>query len=109
VTWHWGLLLPLGFAAIAASPGPRHRSRVHVIEISGMAFHPNSLEVARGDTIIWVNHDIVPHTSTAARKSGWNRGQLQQGQRYLFIPRRAGREEYRCELHPTMVAWLIVD
>ena len=103
------LVLGLGLAVMAAEPGPpRSHPQTHTIEISSMAFHPERLQVEPGDTIIWINRDIVPHTSTSLRKPGWDTGQLLQGQRGVWIPRRAGNSEYRCELHPTMVGRLVV-
>ena len=44
-----------------------------------MAFHPEVLEVQRGDTVVWINRDIVPHTATATRKSGWDTGTAPSG------------------------------
>jgi plastocyanin len=93
----------------ASSPRPSepvpHR---HVVEIRGMAFHPAVLEVRRGDTIVWVNRDIVPHTATAARKPGWNTGPLLQGKSGRYVANRRGEDSYACELHPTMLGTLVV-
>ena len=38
--------------------------RVHTVQIKGMAFVPATLNVSVGDTIVWVNDDLVPHTAT---------------------------------------------
>jgi plastocyanin len=73
-----------------------------------MGFHPQELEVRRGDTIVWINRDIVPHTATSTRRSGWNTGQLLQGKAGLYVPRRAGEDAYVCQLHPVMRGKLIV-
>ena len=52
-------------AGVAAWPGPDPvPPRRHVVEIRGMAFHPAVLEIHRGDTVVWVNRDFVPHTAT---------------------------------------------
>ncbi len=42
------------------------RPRVHTVTNSDFKFSPATLRVVAGDTIIWVNLDIVPHTATAA-------------------------------------------
>jgi plastocyanin len=73
-----------------------------------MAFHPEVLEVQRGDTVVWVNRDIVPHTATATRQSGWNTGPLLQGKSGHYVARHRGEDPYFCELHPTMLGKLIV-
>jgi plastocyanin len=98
------------FFAVAAVP-PRPADPVpqrHIVEIRGMAFHPAVLEVRRGDTVVWMNRDIVPHTATASRKSGWNTGPLPQGKSGQYVPRHSGEDPYFCELHPTMLGTLVV-
>lgn len=74
--------------------------RRHIVEIRGMAFHPAALKVSRGDTVVWVNQDIVPHTATG--KPEWDTGVLAQGDRGAVVTRRLGEVRYVCTLHPTM-------
>jgi len=98
-----GVVLVLG-AALMASGNPA-LPRSHVVEIRGMAFVPEVLRVARGDTVIWVNRDIVPHTATAA--PAWDTGTLRQEERGVIVSNRGGRVRYGCTLHPSMTATLI--
>ena len=101
-----GVLL---FIGAAGPPRPSEPvSHRHVVEIRGMAFHPAVLDVRRGDTVVWVNRDIVPHTATAIRKPGWNTGPLLQGKSGRYVANRRGEDSYACELHPTMLGKLIV-
>lgn len=80
-----------------------------------MAFRPAVLTVARGDTVVWINHDIVPHTATAPvpasirAAAAWDTGQLMQGQNASYVPRYAGEASYICTLHPTMRGKLIIQ
>ena len=76
-----------------------------------MAFHPMVLTVAPGDTVVWVNHDIVPHTATSAGKapSPWDTGPLRQEQQGRYVARGAGDVGYVCTLHPTMQGKLIIQ
>lgn len=74
-----------------------------------MAFHPSELEVAAGDTVEWINRDIVPHTATAAGTGGWDTGHLTRGESALMVPWSSGRVSYVCTLHPTMRAVLVVQ
>jgi plastocyanin len=100
-----------GLVAVLAAVPPRPTELVpqrHIVEIRGMAFHPEVLEVRRGDTVVWINRDIVPHTATASRKPGWNTGPLLQGKSGRHVARRVGEAPYFCELHPIMVGKLIV-
>ena len=56
------LFLPAGDVAGAANAAPR----VHTVLMEGMRFQPEGLTVAAGDTVAWLNRDMVPHTATSA-------------------------------------------
>lgn len=82
--------------------------RRHVVEIRGMAFQPAVLEVAPGDTVVWVNRDIVPHTATASGGGGWDTGVMAQGESRTHVARGDDATDYHCALHPTMRGRLTV-
>lgn len=98
----------LALAAAAPQPADPVPQR-HVVEIQGMAFHPAVLEVERGDTVVWINRDIVPHTATSTRKSAWDTGPLLQGKSGQYVPHHKGEDPYFCQLHPVMLGKLIVQ
>ena len=50
-------------AGLAGGDPPE--SKTHTVTIDEMRFQPKRLTVARGDTIVWVNKDLVPHTATS--------------------------------------------
>jgi len=80
----------------------------HTVEIRGMKFHPAELPVAVGDTVVWINRDIVPHTATATGRVPWDTGSLPDGGSGRLVPTRAGTLRYSCTFHPTMHGKLIV-
>ncbi len=101
------LALPV-FIRVGAPAGAGAPPRRHVVEIRAMTFHPAVLEVARGDTVEWINRDIVPHTATAGGVGGWDTGTLAAGQGGLVVAGRAGEVTYVCVLHPVMRGRMIV-
>ena len=38
---------------------------MHTVTIDGASFSPADLTVKAGDTIVWVNKDLLAHTATA--------------------------------------------
>ena len=72
-----------------------------------MEFHPAVLTVAVGDTVVWINRDIVPHTATSRGPAKWDTGQVLQGQTARYVATRAGVARYVCTLHPTMHGTLV--
>jgi plastocyanin len=77
----------------------------HVIAVQNFTYTPAGLEVAGGDSVLFVNHDVVPHTATA-RDNSWNTGEIGPGDSARVAVRNAG--EYYCVFHPNMTARIIV-
>jgi plastocyanin len=99
---------------LATGSAPKTR----MVEIRGMEFHPAELTVAVGDTVVWINRDIVPHTATAGGDGGdggggekhqkWDTGTLTQDKTGRYVAQRAGVVRYSCVFHPTMHGTLTV-
>jgi plastocyanin len=92
------MLLALGAACGSSERAPRE----HHVAIRAMQFDPASLEVAVGDTIVWTNADLVPHTATAAGR--FDSGVLAPQATWRYTVTSAGSVAYVCTLHPTMAA-----
>ena len=97
-------------AAFGAGTGcARPAPRAHIVEIQGFALHPETLTVAVGDTVRWVNHDAVPHTATAGPDSAriFDSGSIAAGGEWSRVVT-AGEKDYFCLFHPTMRGVLVV-
>lgn len=90
-------------AALPSTVRAAQETRDHIIEIRKFKFVPDSLVVRTGDTITWVNHDIVPHTATAKDKS-WDTGTIKKGERGTIDVGDGFSESYFCRFHPNMKA-----
>ncbi len=86
-------------ANAADKSSPRH----HVVEIYKFKFIPAELETSPGDTIVWKNLDIVPHTITAADKS-WDSGTIKKAGEWQTVVRSEAPGAYFCRFHPAMKA-----
>lgn len=80
-------------------------NREHIVEIRNFQFTPRMLNVVPGDTIVWINYDIVPHTATADDGS-WDSGELKNGERWSMTVERDAFGDYFCAYHPSMKAGL---
>jgi plastocyanin len=85
---------------LAASCGKAKESAVHQVAIRGMQFEPATLVVSVGDTVVWTNEDIVPHTATAPGL--FDSGSLASHQQWRYRVTKAGDVAYMCSFHPTM-------
>ena len=100
------LVLLLTVAALVLNTGaapaqPQPKPKVHTVTIAEMRFTPPTLSVARGDLIVWVNNDIVPHTATS-EAGGFDSKTIEPKASWSVRLRKAGKFGYVCSLHPTM-------
>ncbi len=72
----------------------------HQIEISGFAFFPKELTVYAGDTVTWINKDIVPHNTFDSTHKKSISPDLATGETYTFTVENSML--YECGLHPSM-------
>ncbi len=93
--------------ALAAAGCVHAAGQSHVVTIEGMKFVPERLDVAVGDTVKFVNKDLVPHTVTAA-KQRVESGEIAADRSWTFRPRAKGEVGYICRLHPVMHGSLVV-
>jgi len=73
----------------------------HTVTIDSAQFSPAELTVHPGDTVVWVNKDILAHTATST-KGGFDSKTIQPGAswRYKVGPRAQGELPYSCSFHP---------
>ena len=81
---------------------------VHRIEIRRFAFQPESLTVAPGDRVEWINRDLAPHTATG-RNGDWDTGELQKDAGGSIVFSDTGRFDYFCAFHPHMTGEILVE
>ena len=93
-------LAVLPAAALAAG-------KTHKVTIEGMQFNPARIEVAAGDTVVWTNKDVVPHTVTASGAKVES-GEIAPGKSWRFVAKKKGETNYLCRIHPTMKGVLVV-
>jgi len=92
---------------LAWSPGEAAAPRVHTVVMANMRFGPMPADLKGGDTIIWVNRDLVPHTATS--KAGGFDIRLDAGARAGMTVPQSGSFSVICRYHPAMRAKLDVS
>ena len=75
--------------------------RRHVVEIKNFKFVSADLTIRQGDTVVWVNRDIAPHTATKESLT-WDTGNLTKDQSGEVTFSSPGTASYLCQYHPNM-------
>jgi len=95
------ILLALGALAV-----PAHAATIQIV-IENLVYAPAAASAKVGDTIEWVNKDVLAHTSTA--KNGDFDVMVPPKQTVTSVLKRAGTIDYYCRFHPNMKATLKIE
>jgi plastocyanin len=101
-----GLALLLCTSASGAAMGGR-AARTYTVVIDAVKFQPDALTIKLGDSVVWMNKDLFPHTSTS-KAGGWDSKPVDPGEQFKFTPTKEGEFPYTCTLHTTMKGTLKV-
>src|SRR5215471_11278158 len=61
------------------NPPEKRHPQVHTVLIEQMKFKPEELTIKRGDTVIWVNKDLVAHDITEESSEAWTSSTIPSG------------------------------
>ena len=98
--WACSMVLALNLGAAPL------RAETIQVAIDKMEFSPAQIDVKVGDTIEWVNKDILAHTATA--KGGWD-VVIPPKKSASMVVRAAGSVDYYCRFHPNMMGRITVS
>lgn len=79
----------------------------HTVMVEGMRFEPERLTVEQGDTVVWLNKDMFPHTATS-KAGGFDSQQIAANASWQHRFAGNGEFPYVCTLHPTMKGTITV-
>lgn len=107
--WRRRAFVPVWALAVAAVGGVGVRAMLnharapvtHTVTIDASSYHPAWLMVGVGDTVVWVNQDVIPHTVTAA-DTRFDSQAIAAGASWRFTVGSTGATRYACLFHPTM-------
>lgn len=71
----------------------------HTVTVDAARFSPADLTVKVGDSVVWVNKDILAHTATTV-KPGFDSGVIQPGKSWRYTVTKKGEFDYTCSFHP---------
>lgn len=74
--------------------------KVDTVVIQQMKFNPAEIVANEGDTVRWINRDIVDHNITEAANKEWSSSTLSTGKSSDMIAIK--NASYLCTIHPVM-------
>jgi plastocyanin len=79
----------------------------HMVSIRAMQFQPAELLVHQGDTIVFMNQDMLVHNITEEKTKAWSSQSLANGESYKIVISES--VDYYCSLHPVMKGKILVE
>jgi plastocyanin len=95
---------------VKAQEAPKlHPAPTTQVTIDNFTFSPQSLTIAPGTIVTWVNHDDVPHTATSSAKPReFGSRALDTDDKFSHTFSTPGTYPYFCAVHPHMTGTIIV-
>ena len=90
----------LGAATVPA------RADTITVTIEKLVFSPVDIKAKVGDTVEWVNKDVLAHTATV--KGSWD-VMIPAKKSASLVLKKAGAVEYYCRFHPNMKGHITVS
>jgi plastocyanin len=107
------LVLLLFFCAGCATPEQRAKAieqedgpKLVIVSIQQMQFVPAEVYVNKGDTVMWINKDIVDHNVTEEKNKEWSSSTLQRGKSWKMAVDK--NSDYFCSIHSVMKGKIIL-
>ena len=100
-------VLGLLFCSMAGAAPAETRPATHTVTIDGSRFDSGDLTVQAGDTVVWVNKDMFPHTVTS-ETGGFDSQSIASGESWKYRATKKGEFAYLCSFHPTLAGTLRV-
>ncbi len=79
----------------------------HIVEIKAMKFQPAEIIVKSGDTVVWINRDMVAHDVTEEAGKAWTSSVMPTGATWSFVVTKSA--DYYCSIHVVMKGKLVVQ
>jgi plastocyanin len=111
-SYRWIALSAAALGLLLGGAGPdaaiaSGKPATHEVVMEGTRFQPEVLDVKVGDSVVWVNKDLFPHTATS-KAGGFDSKTIQAGDSWNYRVTKKGEFAYTCTFHPTMKATLRV-
>ncbi|QHS56610.1 plastocyanin [Mucilaginibacter sp. 14171R-50] len=93
-------LLWAGLLMIQSCSSAPEKPSAYVVEIKDMKFVPEDITVKKGDTITFINRDMMAHDVTEETAKSWSSGKMEADVSWKLVVSEAAT--YYCSIHTVM-------
>jgi len=95
-----GIGLLMANMLLNSCSGTKEKPRTYTVEIKDMKFVPDTIMVNKGDTVLWLNKDMVAHDVTEQASKAWSSSIIPAGQSWKMEVK--DESDYYCSIHEVM-------
>ena len=110
--WFSGVAVVMGMMLLAVSfriPANAQSSPAAAeVKIDNFSFGPQTVTVAVGATVTWINRDDIPHT-VVSTEGVFNSKVRDTDEKFSYTFSKAGTYSYYCSVHPKMTGKVVVQ
>jgi plastocyanin len=114
--WMAGLATPMMIVVALLSAGStgvkanaqQAPAKTVEITIDNFSFAPGTLTVAAGTTVMWINHDDIPHTAVST-DGVFKSKVMDTDEKFSYTFTKPGTFPYFCSIHPKMTGTIVVQ
>lgn len=99
-------LLAQVFLLSSCSTTPE-KPKLHTVVIEGMKFVPQEITVQKGDSVVWINRDMMAHDVTEELSKSWTSSSIPPGGSWKMEV--TDNADYYCSIHFVMKGKLKVE
>jgi plastocyanin len=103
--WSRRYLAAVALLSLGAMAVPARAATIQIV-MDNLVISPAEVSARVGDTIEWINKDVLAHTATA--RNGDFDVMMPPKKTVTSVVKKAGQIEYYCRFHPNMKAVLVV-
>jgi plastocyanin len=100
------LLLTIGKDSSASAADTASASKSETVTIRNFAYAPGTINIDKGDRVVWANLDAVKHTAT--KGGSFTTGKIKPGKAVAVKFGSKGTYRYHCTLHAGMSGKVVV-
>ncbi|MEJ5961833.1 plastocyanin/azurin family copper-binding protein [Pedobacter immunditicola] len=101
------MLMALTSTLTSSCSSPPDRPKTYTVEIKDMKFVPEAITVKKGDTVLWVNRDIMNHDVTEEKTKAWKSSPISTGTSWKMEV--TNDANYYCSIHVVMKGTIRVE
>ncbi|HKP04272.1 MAG TPA: cupredoxin family copper-binding protein [Chthoniobacterales bacterium] len=101
--------LPNPTARETQPPGSADVAAASQVTIEMVKYSPAAIEIKTGETVVWINNDLTPHTVTSEAGAELNSESIEPGSSWNHKFTQAGIFSYYCTFHTEMKGTVTVN